>query len=214
MPTLHNLQLFLLPGMDSLARAGSSSARLYFLTGPRLITYLGSTYGFLNAAAASFSCGLPAVPERVDQVIEDRKRATKRVDDLEAELAAAIAKEMIIPFQSGDIVLHRHRIDDSTNPLGFLSSISHTFNNELASRAEQPSHLVVLTSSPSAQTASSTTVVMIFSSDEKKVKEVGDVLKTKLGVKGGGKGMKWSGKFVGVWKQSKEGAIVQEAIKA
>ena len=40
------------------------------------------------------SCGAPLVPERVQQVVDDRKKATKRVEDLEAELAASVASEL------------------------------------------------------------------------------------------------------------------------
>ena len=34
----------------------------------------------------------------------------------------------------------------------------------------------------------------------------------KLGVKGGGKGVRWSGKWTGVWKDEKEGVAVQEVL--
>ena len=34
------------------------------------------------------SCGAPQVPERVQQIVDERRRATKRIEDLEAELAA------------------------------------------------------------------------------------------------------------------------------
>lgn len=216
MPSLNNLQLFLLPHTESLARANATSARLYFLAGPRLITYLTSTHTLLTSTAATLSCGAPNVPERVEQVVDDRKRATKRVEDLEAELAVALAKDMLAPFdgKAEPIVLHKHRVDDTSNALGFLSSISTAFVNEMANRAEPVPYSVVLASSPSTQTSSTTTVVMIFGTDEKKVKEVGDILKTKLGVKGGGKGTKWSGKFTGVWKSSREGAIIDEALRA
>ena len=214
MPSLHNLQLFVLPHVESLARASTTSARLYFFAGPRLIEYLGSTHGSLSATAATFSCGLPAVPERVEQVVEDRKRATKRVDDLEAELARMLVKDMLASTAPGDTVtLYKQRADDSSNPLGFLSSISMAFSNEISSREQPTPHLVVLSSSPSSQNSTSTTVVMVFGSDEKRVKEVGDVLRSKLGVKGGGKGPRWSGKFTGVWKANKEGALIEETIR-
>lgn len=214
MPSLHNLQLFILPHVESLARASTTSARLYFLAGPRLIEYLGSTHGSLSAAAATFSCGLPAVPERVEQVVEDRKRAVKRVDDLEAELARMIVKEILAPVAPGEAVtLYKQRTDDASNPLGFLSSISMAFSSEIAARELPTPHLVVLSSSPSSQNSTSTTVVIVFGSDEKRVKEVGDVLRSKLGVKGGGKGPRWSGKFTGVWKANKEGALIEEAIR-
>lgn len=216
LPSLSNLQLFIIPHTESLARASATSARLYFLSGPRLISYLSSTHSFLNSTANTLSCGASNVPERVEQVIEDRKRATKRVEDLEVELAATIAKSIITSFDGKAelMVMYKHRTDDAINALGFLSSISFAFINEIASRAEPVSYLVVLSSSPSAQTASSTTVVTVLGSDEKQVREVGDVLKSKLNVKGGGKGPRWSGKFTGVWKENREGSVVEDALRA
>ena len=67
-------------------------------------------------------------------------------------------------------------------------------------------------SSPSAQTTTSTTVVLVFGSDDKLVKEVGEGLKAKLNVKGGGKGPRWSGKFTSVWKDAREGAVVESLL--
>ena len=164
------------------------------------------------------SCGAPLVPERVQQVVDDRKKATKRVEDLEAELAASVASELAFApttREGGAIVLHRHRTDDSANALGFLSAITTVFANRTAEReGGAPPFLLVLSSSPSAQSSASTTVVLVFGSDDKKVKEVGDELKTKLGVKGGGKGARWSGKWTGVWKDAREGASVAAILES
>ncbi len=153
------------------------------------------------------------MPERVQQVVDERKKATKRVEDLEAELAASVATELAstTPRESGGIVLHKHRTDDSTNALGFLSSITTAFSTKIK---EGVPFLLVLSSSPSAQTGTSTTVVLIFGSDDKKVKEVGDEMKAKLNVKGGGKGSRWSGKFTGVWKEAKEGQAVARILES
>ncbi|KAI0774088.1 alanyl-tRNA synthetase domain-containing protein [Fomes fomentarius] len=216
-PTLHNLQLFLLPHTENLSRSTTSSVRLYFLSGPRLLTYLSSAHSLLTATAGIMSCGAPLVPERVQQVVDERKKATKRVEDLEAELAASIASELAsaAPTEGGATVLHRHRADDSTNTLGFLSAITTAFANKVGEKGGAPApYLLVLSSSPSAQSSSSTSVVLIFGSDDKKVKEVGDILKEKLNVKGGGKGTRWSGKFTGVWKSAREGAVVAAALNS
>lgn len=208
-PSLHNLQLFLLPHTDSLARGSSTStARLYFLCGPRLVTYLTSTHTALTAVSSTMSCGAPQAPERVAQVVDERRRAVKRVEDVELELAGYIARELLAAPGDDAVVLHRHRADDSANPLGFLTAISTAFMAEAASRL----YTVVLSSSPSMQTSASTTVVMVFGSDDKRVKEVGEALKARLGVKGGGKGSRWSGKFTGVWKDAKEGSVVSEVL--
>ncbi|KAI0637998.1 alanyl-tRNA synthetase domain-containing protein [Trametes polyzona] len=215
LPSIHNLQLFLVPHTETLARSTGSCVRLYFFAGPRLIDYLAATHAFLTSTANIMSCGAPQVPERVQQVVDDRKKATKRVEDLEAELAAAIAGELVAAAstrEDGGLVMYRHRTDDAPNALGFLSAISTAYVNKAAEKGGPASYLVVLSSSPSAQTTTSTTVVLVFGSDDKKVKEVGEQLKSGLNVKGGGKGSRWSGKFVGVWKEGREGAVVQKIL--
>lgn len=214
-PSIHNLQLFLLPHTETLSRSNTLSARLYFLCGPRLIAHLTSTHTLLTNTASTLSCGTPLVPDRVSQVVEERKKAEKRVGDLEAELARLVAKSLVGEMsQAMDDSLfkkHIHRKDDTGNPLGFVSAILHAFSN-LEAASVNP-HLVVLTSSPSVQTASSTTIVLIFSSDEVKIKEAADAFKGKLNVKGGGKGLRWSGKFFGVWKEGREGLLLEEILR-
>jgi misacylated tRNA(Ala) deacylase len=147
-------------------------------------------------------------------VVEERKRAEKRVEDLEAELAAFVAKDIV--KQGADhekelFTIHKHRNDDT---LGFLSAVSANIATEW-SAGPSPSrpYLIVLSSSPTSQTTTSTSLVVIFGSSDAKVKEVGDALKSKVGVKGGGKGNKWSGKFIGVWKMPKEGAAIAEVLE-
>ena len=214
-PTLHNLQLFLLPTTENLARSNSSSARLYFLSGPRLITHLTSTHSYLAQTAKTMNAGASQVPERVQQVIDERKKMTGRAEDMERELAGLLAKDLAKEKtnESGAIVTYVHRIDDTPNALGFLTAIAAAFTSEITTLSPPPtSYLVVLSSSPSSQSTSSQTVVMLFGSDEKKVKEVGDALKSKLSVKGGGKGQKWSGKFTGVWLDGREGVKVRESL--
>ncbi|KAI0353467.1 alanyl-tRNA synthetase domain-containing protein [Trametes cingulata] len=217
LPSIHNLQLFLLPQTETLARSSTSgSVRLYFLAGPRLITHLTSTHSLLTSTAGIMSCGAPQVPERVQQVVEERKKATKRVEDLEAELAAAVASEIAAtkPREGGELVLHKHRTDDSATALTFLSAISTAFMSKAAEKQAPTPYLVVLSSSPSAQSSTSTTVVLVFGSDDKKVKEAGDELRAKLNVKGGGKGPRWSGKFTGVWKDGREGKAVDDILES
>ncbi|EPT03626.1 hypothetical protein FOMPIDRAFT_1040376 [Fomitopsis schrenkii] len=208
LPTIHNLQLFLVPHTEALARASSTSARLYFFAGPRLLHHLGATHALLARTAATLSARAPQVPERVAQVVDERKRVGKRVDDVEAELAGLLARDLVGAGTGGAV--HRHRTDDTANPLGFLNAISMAFAKEVAARQDGARYIVVLSSSPSTQTATSTSTVLIFGSDEVKVKEAGDVLKEKLNVKGGGKG-RWSGKFTGVWRE-KESRAIEEAL--
>lgn len=214
LPTLHNLQLFIIPQTEALARSATTSARLYFLAGPRLITYLTSTHSQLAAAAATLSCGAPQVPDRIGLVVDERKRAEKRVDDLEFELAKHLAGDVWQEMKSSEAALfvkHVHRTDDSVNPLVFLSAITTAFANIIP--AERP-FVLVFSSSPSSQTSMSTSVLLVFGSDEKRVKQAGDLLKGKLNVKGGGKGTRWSGKFTGVWRENREDTVISEVLEA
>lgn len=167
------------------------------------------------------SCGPPLLPERVSQVVDERKKAEKRVSDLEAELAEHIALGLLSQqtvnakaAPSDHLVSHLHRTDDSGNSLGFLSAIA----SLLACKAEEKvdptrRYLFVLSSSPSMQTPNTSNVVLVVGSDEQMVKVIGDALKTKVGVKGGGKGPRWSGKHIGVWKSAKEGVAISEILQ-
>lgn len=202
-----------MPQTEALSRSNTTSARLYFLAGPRLIAYLTSTHSQLAATAATLSCGAPQVPERIGQVVDERKRAEKRVDDLEFELAKHVADDILQEMKSSEVALfskHVHRTDDSVNPLGFLSATTSAFAN--IALAERP-FVVVLSSSPSSQTSTSASVLLVFGSDEKYVKAAGDLLKSKLNVRGGGKGTRWSGKFAGVWR-GREDTVVSDVLQA
>lgn len=219
LPSLHNLQLFLLPHTEIMSRSSTTSARLYFLAGPRLISHLTLSHTLLAGAALTLNCGAPQVPERVAQVIDERKRAEKRNEDLEAELALRIAGDILAALEEdkdeGLFVSSKHRTDDASNALGFLTAISQSFTNLLpASPSKGRPYLVVLSSSPSAQNSTSTHVVLAFGSEDQKVKEAGEGIKTKLGVKGGGKGPKWSGKLIGTWKEGRNEAAVQEILQS
>ncbi|KAJ3869673.1 ThrRS/AlaRS common domain-containing protein [Lentinula novae-zelandiae] len=217
LPTIHNLQLFLLPHTDTMSRSNTTSARLYFLSGPRLINYLTSAHDLLTSTASILSCGAPLVPERVSQVVDERKKSEKRVTDLELELAKCISSELSSEATVGSgndgyiFRKHLHRTDDGGNVLGFLSAISVAFSEQMAH--SQIPYLLVFTSTPSAQITGSTTVVMVVGSDDKEVKTIGESLKSQLGVKGGGKGLKWSGKYTGVWKEKNEGERVNHVLK-
>jgi len=213
MPSLHNLQLFLLPHTEALSRSSATSARLYFLAGPRLTTYLTSIHNQITRASPILSCGAIQVPDRVLQVVEERKIAEKRVTDLELRLTSIVAEEllrMMAQVNEERSSAHVHRNDD---PLAFLSAIASELTRLwAASEHASKKYLIVFTSSPTSQTATSTTVVLVVGSEGASVKEVGEVLKLKLGVKGGGKGPRWSGKWTGVWKPAKEGELVGKVV--
>ncbi|KAF9646955.1 alanyl-tRNA synthetase domain-containing protein [Thelephora ganbajun] len=213
LPSLHNLQLFLLPHTEALSRSSTTSARLYFLAGPRLITHLTSTHNQITQASSILSCGAPQVPGRVLQVVEERKAAEKRAVDLESQLVSIVAKELLhsVTQVNGErFSAHVHRNDD---PLVFLATIASEFTRLwIASEHTSKQYLLVFTSSPTSQTTTSTTLVLVFGSEDASVKEIGETLKLKLAVKGGGKGPRWSGKWTGVWKPAKEGELVDKAV--
>lgn len=211
---MHDLQLFLVPQTEALARSGTTSARLYFFAGPRLLEHLTNTHKQLTATAATLSCGAPQVPARVEQVIEERKRAEKRVDDLESELAKCIARniaEGMVQSLGPVFVKHVHRVDDSINPLGFLSAIATALTGVALAESQ---YLLILSSTPSSQSVTGTSVLLIFGSSEKHVKEAGELVKDKLNVRGGGKGTRWSGKLTGVWKTGREDAVISDVLRA
>lgn len=218
LPSIHNLQLFLIPHTEALSRSSTTSARLYFLAGPRLITYLTSTHASLASTASILSCGPTLVPDRVTQVVDERKKAEKRVTDTEQELAEYIAKGLAAEIISKDHANepykhHIHRTDDTGNALAFLTSIAFSLGAVVPPGTEgvRP-FVIVLSSTPSTQTTTTISTVLVVGTEDAKVKVVGDALKTKLAIKGGGKGTRWSGKFTGVWKESRENASIDDIL--
>jgi misacylated tRNA(Ala) deacylase len=204
----------LLPSIESVSRAGANgsapttTARLSFLAGPRLLQHLNSTHAWITHSASLLSCAPVSVPDRINQVIEDRRQYNKRVDALETELANKLAQMYLELLKAGPNHRHEHRTDDSAGALAFLGLIA-----SAVSATAEPGldYLLVVSSSPSAQSQSSTSVIVVVGSDQARVKACGEGLK-KLGVKGGGKGPRWSGKFTGVWKENKEAAAIKELI--
>lgn len=206
-----------------------STARLFFLCGPRLHAHLSTSHSLLTEAAGTLSCGTSLVPARIAQVVEERRRTEKRGEELSIELARLIADNLFAemrgsasgPSEGGGTedqslyTKHYHRSDDPASALAFLQAVASAFTN-LASASEfgqARSHLFVLSSSPQTQLNTSTTTLLVFSPDEKKVKFIGDALKADDNVKGGGRGVRWSGKWTGVWKDSKENAVIEEILK-
>lgn len=221
LPTLSSLQLYLLP-----PPAGGSSApvRHYFLSGPRLLNHLGTVQSLLTRTAGLLSCGAVETPERVALVAEESKKREKRMDDVEKELADAIGRQLVGEMLKWERTEDNKssgkewtkfigRTDDSpTSALSFLQAITFAFLAHLPPD-ESHKYTILLTSSPSSQTTASTTVVMLFGSDDKRVKEVGEELKKQFKpLKGGGKGVRWSGKSTGVWLADREGKAAALAL--
>ena len=143
--------------------------------------------------------------------MDERKKADKRAQDVEGELATLLAEELVGELSASTQAVfkkHVHRIDDSNNVLGFLSSVCLLFSGKVKDRADsQKSYLLVLSSSPFAPSQAATNVIVVFGSEDELVKQTGESLKSKLGAKGGGKAPRWSGKTIGVWKESTNAII-------
>ena len=132
-------------------------------------------------------------------MVDERRSAEKRVTDLASQLVSIMAKKFLHSATRATEErksTHVHRKDD---PLVFLTAIASEFT-ELYTVSEHASkqYLTVFTSSHTSQTATSTTLVLTFGSEDVCVTEVGETLKLKLRVEGGCKGPRWSGKWVGV----------------
>lgn len=209
LPSLSTLQLFLFPSSTS---SSATSFRHYFLAGPRLLNHLGSVQALLTRTAGALSCGAPETPERVTLVVEESKRREKRVDDLERELAGSLGRQLAEEMAQwraaggeGEWARCLSRTDDSQTARAFLHAVTLTFAAYVPNQADTCQFTLLLVSSPSSQTPSSTSVVMLFGADENRVKAVSDELKNQFKtLKGGGKGSRWSGKFVGVWLADRE----------
>jgi misacylated tRNA(Ala) deacylase len=211
LPTLSTLRLFLFPGPTA---TSSTSFRHYFLAGPRLLNHLGSMQVLLTRTAGVLSCGAPETPERVALIVDESKRREKRVEDLERELAGLLGRQLaeeMVQWRAaggeGKWVRCLSRTDDSQTARAFLQAVTLAFTAHVPEPANTTCQfMLLLASSPSSQTSSSTTVVMLFGAEENHVKAASDDLKKQFKpLKGGGKGPRWSGKFIGVWLADREG---------
>lgn len=144
----------------------------------------------------SYGCAATQVPERLAFETDGRRKAFKRAEELEDELAKFVVKDLLNEQQRASVsdvdkprfTAFRHRQDSSSNPLGLLNNI----HSAWSASAGSTNFLIVLVSS-GLHASSNSAVVFIFGSDEKEVKEFGEKLKGQ-GIKGGGKPGKWSGK--------------------
>lgn len=188
LPTLHGLSIFILPETEPLSRG---RARIYFCAGDRVRAYLSQTHAFLSAAATSYGCAPSQVAERLVFEADDRKKAHKRAEELENEVAEFIVREWqhTKPDVTGRFSAFYHRRDSSSNPLTFLNAIEAAWN---ASASLENPYLFILVST-GTQVSSNKATILVFGSDEKDITRIGAQLKSK-DVKGGGKGRKWSGK--------------------
>lgn len=176
--------------MEPLSRG---RGRIFFCAGPRVRAYLSKTHGLVTTAATQYGCAIEQIPERLTFETDGRRKGNKRVEELEAELAAYMVRDLERDSHQAllkgheKFVAFKHYSGSAANPLNFLTSIQFAWN---ASSASSSPFLLVLAESSKSD---GTTVVMIIGSDENDVKSFGDKLKAK-GIKGGGKGGKWSGK--------------------
>ncbi|KAI0036736.1 ThrRS/AlaRS common domain-containing protein [Vararia minispora EC-137] len=211
LPSLSSLQLYILPPPTG---SGSGPFRHLFLSGPRLLAHLNNVQTLLSRTASIMSCSANETPDRAALSVSESKRREKRIEDVERELARTLAEGLVEEMLrwrtdggEGEWTRHIGRVDDTTGALSFLQAITSAFQ-DLVPKDSQ-SYLLLLTSAPSSPTQTSTTVVMVFGSDDARVKEVGEMLKAQFKtLKGGGKGTRWSGKATGVWFNDREGKQV------
>ena len=108
------------------------------------------------------------MPDRVTQVVDERKKAEKRVTGTEQELAEYIAKglatEIVNKNQANEVYEHHiHRTDDTGNALGFLTSIAFSLEVVIPSGTDgaRP-YIIILSSTPSTQTTVTISMVLVM----------------------------------------------------
>ena len=129
MSSVHSLRLFLFPRAQARSRSLTTFARLHPLVVPRLITYLTPIYHQITQASSILSCGAAQVPDRISQVVDERKSSEKRVSDLASHLVLTAAKESLPSETRANekgTSAHVHRND---GPLVFLTTIASEFVN-------------------------------------------------------------------------------------
>ncbi|EJD48614.1 ThrRS/AlaRS common domain-containing protein [Auricularia subglabra TFB-10046 SS5] len=210
LPDLQGVNVFILPQTESISRG---SVRVFFVAGPRVLALLSSSHALLSGAAAAFGCAASQVPARAAQEFDGRRKSEKRIMELEAEIARSLATELLQRLHSasnGDIqYLVHHRSDDSPYALALLDEVQKSFIPQAEASRQ---YVVALSCGPSSGTG--TTVALVFGSaaEEAAVKRVGETLKA-AGVKGGGKGPRWSGKILpgAAWDEGSLLAAVERA---
>jgi misacylated tRNA(Ala) deacylase len=109
-------------------------------------------------------------------VVDERKSSEKRVADLASQLTSIVAKEFLPSATQASeerTSAHVHRND---GPLMFLAAIASEFVKlYTASEYASNQYLVEYTSSPTSHTATSTTLVLVFGSEDICVKEVDSI---------------------------------------
>jgi misacylated tRNA(Ala) deacylase len=159
-----------------------------FPCGPVFVHPQTSTYNQITQASSILSCGAAQVPDQISQVVDERKSSEKRVTDLASQLVLIVAREFLPSATRAIEERALARVHRNNDPLVCLADIASEFVR-LCTVSEYTSnqYFVVGPSSHASHTATSTTPVLVFGSDDVHVKEVGETLKLKLGVKRGGK---------------------------
>ncbi|GAA6063220.1 hypothetical protein JCM10212_002442 [Sporobolomyces blumeae] len=226
LPGLALLQsLFISPYTTSVR---GSNARVYFVSGPRVIEFLSSSHQIARSSALEAGCNPVDLSERVNAMVAsltDLKRKEKRMkEELGSFVADDLWRNALGQARADDaapLVGLSFREDDATNSLDFLSAIS----MDLAARyksleGDDPSmaerkHLFVLAHGGTAGSPSSTSGAVLILGSEDLVVKAGKLVIEKLGtkVKGGGKG-RWQGKVSAKWEagdREKLERVLQEA---
>lgn len=163
LPELHGLSVFVLPQTEAVSRG---TARVLFVSGPRVVAFLANSHALLTGAATAFGCAAAQVPARAAQEFDGRRRSEKRVMDLEAEIAESIAHGLVDELKLREEVhahdpprmlqLTHHRTDDSPNALAMLDAVQKAF---VASTKVSGMYVVALSCSPTLQNASATSTL-------------------------------------------------------
>ncbi|GAA5862738.1 hypothetical protein JCM1840_002657 [Sporobolomyces johnsonii] len=190
------------------------NARVYFVVGPRVLTFLSSSHQIARSSALEAGCNPADLSERVSALVSglaDLKRKEKR---LKEELAGYVAKDLWdealkSAHSGGDdettAVLRglSFREEDATNALEFLGAVASDLKTRCDALSETPPRrqlFILACGGTSGSTGATSGAVVIFGTEELVVK-AGKMVVEKLGgkIKGGGKG-RWQGKVTDRWE--------------
>lgn len=171
-----------------------TNSRLHFIAGDRVRQYTVQNHRILKQCSNDLSCQFDELADKISQLNNNYRKASKKEASWKEEVAKYQALEMIVQLQSKDMA-YLYRADAG---LDYLTNIFKTVSKE-----QRDGQTIVLLSGEGKDGGS----IIINSSTAEKTADIAKHLQTLVsGLKGGGKA-KWQGKISSYQKGELEAAL-------
>jgi alanyl-tRNA synthetase len=182
-----------------------TNCRLYFVAGPRVLTFLASSHQVARNSALEAGCNPLDLADRVNGMVSSLAELKRREKRMKEELAGHVAKELwesaIMSTEEDVLAGLSFREEEATNSLDFLSLVSMDLSaryNALDEPRRKYLFLLAVGDTPGSTNPTNGAVLILGSEDL--VVKAGKLTVEKLAgkIKGGGKG-RWQGKLTDKW---------------